>query len=120
MDLTEEGLKNMKDFLQQYNKFSEQCFNNCIVNLNNRNLTGEESSCADVCVSKLYNTNNRAIRTYMVEQPKFTQKKMEEAEAKAQETLDIMKSQGLDPETMSQEELTTAAIKIQADKAVAK
>jgi len=115
MQLTDEGMKNMKDFLQQYNKLSEQCFNNCIVNLNNRSLTSEESSCTDVCVSKLFNTNNRAIGVYLVEQPKFTQKKMEEAEAKAQETLDIMKAQGYNPEEMNEQELTEAAIKIRSE-----
>jgi len=117
MEFSEEGLKNMKDFLQQYNKFSEQCFNSCVENLNNRSLSTEESSCADVCVSKLFNANNRSIGVYLLEQPKFTEKKIAEAEAKAAEALELMKAQGLNPEEMSQAELQAAAIQIQQQQA---
>eukprot|EP00088_Acartia_fossae_P041229 TRINITY_DN43140_c0_g1_i1.p1 TRINITY_DN43140_c0_g1~~TRINITY_DN43140_c0_g1_i1.p1 ORF type:complete len:123 (-),score=13.72 TRINITY_DN43140_c0_g1_i1:433-801(-) len=115
MQVTEEGLRSMKDFLSTYNKLSEQCFNNCIVHFNNRNLTTEEASCADVCVQKMTNMNNRATQMYLVEQPKITQKKMEEAEAKGKQIMEIMKSQGMDPESMNDMELQAAALKIRSE-----
>eukprot|EP00088_Acartia_fossae_P064670 TRINITY_DN79667_c0_g1_i1.p1 TRINITY_DN79667_c0_g1~~TRINITY_DN79667_c0_g1_i1.p1 ORF type:complete len:130 (-),score=31.09 TRINITY_DN79667_c0_g1_i1:219-581(-) len=117
MQFNEEGLRNMKDFLQTYNKLSESCFNSCVINLNNRNLTSEESTCTDICVQKLFNGNNRTIGVYMKEQPAFTQRKMEEAEAKAQQVLDSLKAQGYNPEEMSQEELAAAAMKVTSEQA---
>lgn len=55
----EAGLRNFKDFLTIYNQMSEMCFNRCVVNLNGRNLTEEESACTDVCAEKQMKYNNR-------------------------------------------------------------
>ncbi|XP_023339156.1 mitochondrial import inner membrane translocase subunit Tim10 B [Eurytemora carolleeae] len=79
MKFDEDGLRNFKDFLLTYNKLSEACFNTCILNFNSRNLTSEEVGCADVCVSKSLNFNNKAVAVYMVEQPRHTEKRMKEA-----------------------------------------
>jgi len=67
MNFNEEGLRNFKDFLSTYNKLSEACFNRCIINLNHRKLSSEESLCADLCVQKQMNCNNRAVQTFMVD-----------------------------------------------------
>ena len=40
----EGGLRNFRDFLSVYNQMSESCFNRCIINLNQRNLSEEEKS----------------------------------------------------------------------------
>merc|ERR1711962_115690 len=91
MEFNEDGLRNFKDFLSTYNKLSEACFNSCIINLNHRKLTAEEVTCADLCVQKQMNFNNRAVGTFMVEQPKITEKRMADAEAEANKTLEKLK-----------------------------
>jgi len=119
MQVTEDGLRNMKDFLLTYNKLSEKCFKDCIINLNNRSLTDEEGLCAEVCVTKAMNLNHRSMQVYLVEQPKITQKKVEEAEQQANKIMEGLKSQGYNIENMSETELAAAAIKIKAEQQAA-
>lgn len=114
MDFNEEGLRNFKDFLSTYNKLSESCFNRCIINLNNRNLSPEEQSCADACVQKQTNYNNRAVSVFMVEQPKINEKRMADAEAEANKTMQRLKEQGVDVDALSPQELTAAALQERA------
>jgi import inner membrane translocase subunit TIM9 len=81
--LTEESLRNFKEFLEIYNRTTERCFRDCIVDLSRRDLTTEEDKCLDDCTTKLTKLNHRLLGTFMVEQPRFTQKKIEQAEKDA-------------------------------------
>jgi len=74
--LTEESLRNFKEFLEIYNRTTERCFRDCIVDLSRRDLTTEEDKCLDDCTTKLTKLNHRLLGTFMVEQPRFTQKKI--------------------------------------------
>jgi len=75
--LTEESLRNFKEFLEIYNRTTERCFRDCIVDLNRRDLTADEDKCLDDCTTKLTKLNHRLLSTFMVEQPRMTQKKIE-------------------------------------------
>ena len=58
-----------------YNKTTETCFNHCVVDLNQRDITSEEDKCINKCTSKSVNLNHRVLASFMVEQPKITQQK---------------------------------------------
>ena len=73
--LSPEGLRNFKEFIEMYNKTTESCFRQCVINLNNRDVTNEEDSCIMDCTSKHVNLNHRVLSAFMVEQPKITEKK---------------------------------------------
>ena len=73
------NLFQFREFLETYNRISESCFNRCIVNLHQRELTTEEKNCADVCTEKNLTLNNKVLNAFMVEQPIMNEKKAEEA-----------------------------------------
>jgi len=98
--LTEESLRNFKEFLEIYNRTTERCFRDCIVDLSRRDLTTEEDKCLDDCTTKLTKLNHRLLGTFMVEQPRFTQKKIEEAEKTAAK-LQAMQQSTPEPEAES-------------------
>ena len=108
----EGGLRNFRDFLSVYNQMSENCFNRCIINLNQRNLSEEEKACTDVCAEKQMKYNNRLMSVYMREQPIATERKLKEAEAQANTAMNLLKEQGVDVDNLSPEELAREAIKI--------
>uniref|UniRef100_A0A182RCL9 Zf-Tim10_DDP domain-containing protein n=1 Tax=Anopheles funestus TaxID=62324 RepID=A0A182RCL9_ANOFN len=74
-------LRNIKDFLQLYNKITDMCFNACVDNLYGRDLTREEISCADNCVLKFTNVNQRLLKVYVGVQSDINQRRMAEVEA---------------------------------------
>ncbi|XP_050075927.1 mitochondrial import inner membrane translocase subunit Tim10B [Anopheles maculipalpis] len=74
-------LRNIKDFLQLYNKITDMCFNSCVDNLYGRDLTREEISCADNCVLKFTNVNQRLLKVYVGVQADINQRRMAEVEA---------------------------------------
>ncbi|XP_058120810.1 mitochondrial import inner membrane translocase subunit Tim10B [Anopheles ziemanni] len=74
-------LRNIKDFLQLYNRITDLCFNSCVDNLFGRDLTREEISCADNCVLKFTNVNQRLLKVYVGVQADINQKRMSEFEA---------------------------------------
>uniref|UniRef100_A0A182NJW6 Peptidase S1 domain-containing protein n=1 Tax=Anopheles dirus TaxID=7168 RepID=A0A182NJW6_9DIPT len=74
-------LRNIKDFLQLYNKITDMCFNSCVDNLFGRDLTREEISCADNCVLKFTNVNQRLLGVYVGVQGDINQRRMAEVEA---------------------------------------
>jgi len=78
--LTEESLRNFKEFLEIYNRTTERCFRDCIVDLNRRDLTLDEDKCLDECTTKLTKFNHRLLSQFMVEQPRMIQKKIETAQ----------------------------------------
>lgn len=83
MQLDYNALRNFREFLETYNKISETCFNRCIVNLHQRSMTEEESSCADICTERNVVVNHKILQSFMIEQPKINEKKIEEAEKAA-------------------------------------
>ena len=83
MQLDYNALRNFREFLETYNKISETCFNRCIVNLHQRSMTEEESRCADICTERNVVVNHKVLQSFMIEQPKINEKKIEEAEKAA-------------------------------------
>ena len=83
MQLDTNSIRNFREFLETYNKISETCFNRCIVNLHQRTLTDEESHCADICTERNVIVNHKVLQSFMVEQPKMNERKIEEAEKAA-------------------------------------
>ena len=65
----------MREFLETYNKMSEQCFNRCVVSLHDRGLSEEEQSCADLCTEINVKVNHKVLDSFMVEQPRINQEK---------------------------------------------
>ena len=108
--MADEGLSQFKDILTMYNHMSELCFNRCIINLNHRTLSDEEKACTDVCAEKAMKFNNRLMKTFMVEQPKATERRMAEAEKDAEAAAERLKAAGADPETMSAQEVAKEAL----------
>ena len=108
----EGGLRNFRDFLSVYNQMSESCFNRCIINLNQRNLSEEEKACTDVCAEKQMKYNNRIMGVYVVEQPIATERKMKEAEEQANTVMNKLKEHGVDVDNLSQEEIMQEAMKL--------
>ncbi|XP_002737369.1 mitochondrial import inner membrane translocase subunit Tim10 B-like [Saccoglossus kowalevskii] len=94
MDQDRAAARNFKDFLTQYNKFTESCFGHCIANLNYRLLSQEEEACIDKCSSKLININHRMIGTYMELNPmnknQFTEQDSPELKQLAAQVEDIL------------------------------
>ncbi|XP_060568753.1 mitochondrial import inner membrane translocase subunit Tim9-like [Ruditapes philippinarum] len=61
----EQNVRNMKDFLELYNKLTEMCFQRCITNFNNRGLSTDENSCVGGCVDRYVKFNQRLMLTFM-------------------------------------------------------
>ena len=110
------GLRNFRDFLQLYNQMSEMCFNRCVINLNNRNLSDEERACTDVCAEKQMKYNNRIMNTYIVEQPIATERKMKDAEEQANIAMNKMREAGIDVDNLSSDELVKEAMKMKVNR----
>ena len=45
-------MKQFREFLMQYNKLSESCFDSCIWDFTSRNIKSQEDSCVKNCVDK--------------------------------------------------------------------
>ncbi|CAH3114898.1 unnamed protein product [Pocillopora meandrina] len=54
-----------KEFLQLYNKLTQNCFIACVTNMNYRKVTAEEESCIDTCSTKWMNLNQRQMAVFM-------------------------------------------------------
>lgn len=78
-------LRNLKDFLGLYNRVTELCFSSCVDNFNGRDLSPEEIRCAENCVGKFTNTNQRLLQVYMDVQGKINERRYAELEAQAQQ-----------------------------------
>ncbi|XP_027053196.1 mitochondrial import inner membrane translocase subunit Tim10 B-like isoform X2 [Pocillopora damicornis] len=57
--------RNYKEFLQLYNKLTQNCFIACVTNMNYRKVTAEEESCIDKCSTKWMNLNQRQMAVFM-------------------------------------------------------
>ena len=96
------SLRNFREFLETYNKISETCFNRCVVNLHERELSEEESQCADLCTERNVLVNHKVLQSFMVEQPKINEKKMEEAQKEAEKMAEVMAKQQTEAQQTSE------------------
>lgn len=67
-------IKQFKDFLLNYNRLTEQCFNDCIFDFTNRTLASKEDSCANHCVEKYLKMNQRISQRFQEFQMMATEK----------------------------------------------
>ncbi|KAK7082680.1 Mitochondrial import inner membrane translocase subunit Tim9 [Halocaridina rubra] len=52
-------VKQFRDFLVQYNKLSENCFNDCVWDFTSRNIRNNEDTCVTNCVEKYTKVTQR-------------------------------------------------------------
>ncbi|CAG4952919.1 mitochondrial import inner membrane translocase subunit Tim9 [Colias croceus] len=57
-------IKTFKDFLVQYNKLSELCFNDCVHDFTSRTLRSAEEKCTINCMEKYLRTNQRVSQRF--------------------------------------------------------
>lgn len=74
------NVRQMKDFLEMFNKVTETCFNNCVTSLLDREVSSEENTCLDRCVTKILKSSHVAMNTYIELQPKIVEKRIKEYE----------------------------------------
>ncbi|KAL1403105.1 hypothetical protein pipiens_005808 [Culex pipiens pipiens] len=87
-------LRNLKDFLGLYNRVTELCFSSCVDNFNVRDLSPEEVRCAENCVGKFTNTNQRLMQVYMDVQGKINERRYAEVEAlQAKQEAELLQQQ---------------------------
>ncbi|XP_041358575.1 mitochondrial import inner membrane translocase subunit Tim9-like [Gigantopelta aegis] len=77
--------RNLKDFLLLYNKLTEQCFNHCVGNFNNKKISGKEYECIDVCTDRYVGFNQRIMHNFVEYQGLRQEAAVKEAERKAAE-----------------------------------
>ncbi|KAL3880701.1 hypothetical protein ACJMK2_032921 [Sinanodonta woodiana] len=80
----EQSYRNMKDFLLLYNKLTEHCFNNCVANLFQRDLSKDEVECVSVCANRYVNYNQRLMFNFVEMQNLKTELQAKELERAAQ------------------------------------
>lgn len=54
-----EQIKTFKDFLTNYNRLSEHCFNDCVWDFTSRKVSKAEDVCATNCAEKFLKANQR-------------------------------------------------------------
>ncbi|XP_058462695.1 mitochondrial import inner membrane translocase subunit Tim10B [Malaya genurostris] len=86
-------LRNLKDFLGLYNKVTELCFNSCVDNFFDRDLTKEEIHCTESCVGKFTNVNQRLMQVYVGVQSQINERRMVEFEAQQQKLIEQQQQQ---------------------------
>ncbi|XP_037952723.1 mitochondrial import inner membrane translocase subunit Tim10B [Teleopsis dalmanni] len=74
------NLRNLKDFLGLYNKVTELCFTRCVDNLSDRNLSTNEHTCVDSCVTKFARFNQKMMNVYIEVQTEINQRRIRELE----------------------------------------
>jgi len=90
-------MSKFKEFLEIYNRTTERCFRDCVVDLNHRSITLDEDKCLDDCTTKLTNLNHRLLSTFMVEQPKITEQKIEMAKKERDAAMQAMSESQITP-----------------------
>ncbi|XP_014252177.1 mitochondrial import inner membrane translocase subunit Tim10 B-like isoform X2 [Cimex lectularius] len=71
-------IRQMRDFLDIYNKISEKCFNHCVYTMGYRELTEKESRCVDLCATKFLYGGQSIMKTYVEIQPQITERRIQE------------------------------------------
>jgi len=60
----EQAIKQFKDFILNYNRLSEICFNDCVWELTTRAVTDKEDKCATNCFDKYLKMNQRISQRF--------------------------------------------------------
>ncbi len=61
-----EQIRTFKDFLSNYNKLSELCFNDCVTDFTTRKVGKGENTCALNCAEKFLKANQRISTRFQV------------------------------------------------------
>lgn len=80
-------LRQLKDFMEVYNRIAETCFNHCITSFADRKTSDEEATCADRCVKKYIGLNHHLMQVYVEVQPEIVQRRIDEM-SKLQEAVE--------------------------------
>jgi len=80
-----QSLRNLRDFLQLYNRISETCFSQCISSLHQRDMQEDEIACVARCADKHVNANQKIMSVFMEVQPQIVAKRVEKMELDAAE-----------------------------------
>lgn len=57
-------MKLFKEYMMDFNRLAEQCFNDCIFDFTQRKLTPKETTCQDNCVHKYFKLNQRISKRF--------------------------------------------------------
>uniref|UniRef100_A0A0B7BVW7 Tim10-like domain-containing protein n=1 Tax=Arion vulgaris TaxID=1028688 RepID=A0A0B7BVW7_9EUPU len=57
--------RSLKDFLTLYNTITENCFNKCVSNFNDRSASSNESVCVDICTDNYVQYNQRFMFNFV-------------------------------------------------------
>jgi len=60
------NLNNLRDILQMYNVITDNCFADCIHNLNSFTVSDSEEKCLSSCSGKFINSNQRLMGAFTV------------------------------------------------------
>lgn len=63
-DINAEQIKSFRDFLTSYNKLSEICFIDCIMDFTTRDVRTKEEKCALNCMEKYLKMNQRVSQRF--------------------------------------------------------
>lgn len=103
--MSEESMRNFKEFLQMYNQTTERCFKHCIYDLHHRDVTSDEDKCLNDCTTKTAKLSHRVLGAFMVEQPRITQQKLETAQKEAELLKEKLEAQGIQTENLTPDEM---------------
>ncbi|XP_053202013.1 mitochondrial import inner membrane translocase subunit Tim9-like [Panonychus citri] len=53
-----------KEYMIDFNRLAEQCFNDCIFDFTQRKMTSKEEKCEDNCVQKYFKVNQRLSKRF--------------------------------------------------------
>ena len=62
-----EQIKTFRDFMSNYNKLSEICFDDCVWDFTTRKVLSKESTCALNCAEKYLKMNQRVSARFQVQ-----------------------------------------------------
>ena len=57
-------MKLFKEYMMDFNRLAETCFNDCIFDFTQRKLTSKEEKCEDNCVQKYFKVNQRLSKRF--------------------------------------------------------
>lgn len=60
-------ISQFKEFLQLFNKISEQCFTACVNDFSSRKVSTEENNCSIACLTKHLQSTQRISRRFQEE-----------------------------------------------------
>ncbi|CAF0776747.1 unnamed protein product [Adineta ricciae] len=64
----EDQLPTLREFLREYNRIAEVCFNDCINDFTGRTTTASENSCVNFCLEKFLKVTQRISQRFQEQQ----------------------------------------------------